>query len=261
MLIEKVRKYSRYLFMASTGSCTVCGRRSVFLLNDTAETVRNHAVCLWCRSTARNRHVARCVLDAFAERGLRGLSDWRNHPDLVVLNTSNHSAIARRLGNAGNVYNTEYFDGYRSGEVVNGVRCENLEEMSFESECLDLIITEDVIEHVENTNQCLREIYRVLKPGGYHIFSVPFSFDRRTIHRFGRKNGKYVPIVLPVEYHQDGIRGKIPAYYNFGYDLLDRLEELGFEAAIRVSSYREYRAHGTFNCSTFVTRKPGRKTA
>lgn len=54
-----------------------------------------------------------------------------------------------------------------------GDRCENLEALTFADESFDLIITQDVMEHVFHPDAAFREIARVLKPGGAHVFTVP----------------------------------------------------------------------------------------
>jgi SAM-dependent methyltransferase len=46
----------------------------------------------------------------------------------------------------------------------------------FPDECFDIVCLMEVLEHVYDPPQALVEIYRVLKPGGVLIFSVPFVF-------------------------------------------------------------------------------------
>ncbi|MGH8487345.1 MAG: class I SAM-dependent methyltransferase [Gammaproteobacteria bacterium] len=45
-------------------------------------------------------------------------------------------------------------------------RCENLEEQTFHDEFFDLVITQDVFEHVFHPDLAIREIARTLRPGG-----------------------------------------------------------------------------------------------
>lgn len=47
----------------------------------------------------------------------------------------------------------------------------------FESRSFDGVICNQVLEHVFNPDQFLREIFRVLKPGGYLLLTVPFVWD------------------------------------------------------------------------------------
>jgi ubiquinone/menaquinone biosynthesis C-methylase UbiE len=46
--------------------------------------------------------------------------------------------------------------------------------MPFSDNSYDLVFLIEVLEHVHNPQKALSEIYRVLKPGGTLIFSVPF---------------------------------------------------------------------------------------
>jgi 2-polyprenyl-3-methyl-5-hydroxy-6-metoxy-1,4-benzoquinol methylase len=46
--------------------------------------------------------------------------------------------------------------------------------LTFADGTFDLIITQDVFEHVMQPAETFREIARVLKPGGAHIFTMPW---------------------------------------------------------------------------------------
>ncbi len=203
----------------------------------------------------RNRHVALSILDRFAGQGIAALKDFKNHPEITVLNTSSRSPIARALGDAANICNTEFFEAVRSGCRKNGIRCENLEELSFHDETIDLVVSEDVFEHVRDLEQGFSEVARVLKPGMCHVFTVPFYFDKRTAPLFEKRGDNYEPLVFPIEYHGDFIREKIPAYHHIGYDLFEMLDRIGFDARLVRSAYHEAIKYGTFDCFTFVARK------
>jgi len=49
----------------------------------------------------------------------------------------------------------------------------NAEKLPYEKNSIDIVTTLDVIEHVFDPLFCLREIYRVLKPGGQVVLSTP----------------------------------------------------------------------------------------
>ena len=68
-----------------------------------------------------------------------------------------------------------FFPNVPPGETDpdTGFRCENLEELTFLDNTFDLFVTQDVLEHVLNPLAAFREIGRVLKPGGAHIFTAP----------------------------------------------------------------------------------------
>lgn len=46
-------------------------------------------------------------------------------------------------------------------------------DMPFDQDSLNLVVATDIIEHVENDLLALKEIYRVLKPGGCALITVP----------------------------------------------------------------------------------------
>jgi SAM-dependent methyltransferase len=53
------------------------------------------------------------------------------------------------------------------------VRQGSLCDLPFSSESFDLVLATDVIEHVQDDVAALKEIYRVLRPGGYVLIAVP----------------------------------------------------------------------------------------
>ncbi|MDQ3000445.1 MAG: class I SAM-dependent methyltransferase [Fibrobacterota bacterium] len=246
--------HPRYFLGSKGGRCILCGRATLYFLTDTPETIRNHAVCVRCGASARHRHLALWVVNEFADRGIRRLSDFRAHPNIKVLNTSSGSPVAKALGTAPNIVCSEYFDGVEPGGFRNGVQNQDLQNLTFEDGSLDLILSEDVFEHIPDLKRGLREVHRVLKRGGMHIFTIPFHFDRKTRDLFTIKDGK-AELIEPIEYHGDPIRGNIPTYTHVGYDILEFLEATGFETRIEISRFADCERYATFDCFTFVTRK------
>jgi len=56
--------------------------------------------------------------------------------------------------------------------LANLVEC-SVENLDFPDNSFDVLTSCDVIEHVEHDDQALREFYRVLRPGGVAILTVP----------------------------------------------------------------------------------------
>jgi SAM-dependent methyltransferase len=256
MKLRTFLKYANpaYLWRNRRGHCTVCGKRTLFLLSLPPELVRNDAICVRCGSVSRHRHMALCILSAFGDRGIRDLADFGGRPDLSVFNAGSGGPILRRLGGSPNIVRSEYFDGVPSGHHKDGVLCQDLERMSFPDASMDLVLTEDVFEHLRDYRKGFRDVHRILKPGGCHIFSIPFYYQSRTEDLFEMRDGELMP-KGPIEYHGDPVRGEIPTYSHFGFDLAAFLEEIGFQVDIRIARHAEILRHGTFDCLTFVTRK------
>jgi ubiquinone/menaquinone biosynthesis C-methylase UbiE len=143
----------------------------------------------------------------------------------------------------------EYFP-----DIIPGTRseergsCEDIRNLSFPNGFFDLVITEDVLEHVRDYEKALVEIRRVLKQGGHHIFTVPCRFDEPTLARVDTSGDADFFLTDP-EYH-----GKMIAYRTFGADFQDELHESGFDSTVS-SSQTEDLEHGIADSYVFVSRK------
>lgn len=82
----------------------------------------------------------------------------------------------------------EYFEDISSGEYKEGVLCIDLCNIPFAENSFDLVISEDVFEPIVDYKKAFREIYRVLKNGGKHIFAIPLHEGRKTISRLDNRN-------------------------------------------------------------------------
>ncbi len=196
----------------------------------------------------------------FRGSGIRELSDFREKPQITVFNASAAGSIFKALGSGSNIICSEYFDDVDRGGYKNGILNQDLQSLTFRDESFDLVISEDVFEHVPDIRKGFSEVHRVLKNGGLHIFTIPYYFDKRTQALFKVENGKTV-LFEPVEYHGDPIRGSIPCFTHFGYDSVEILEGIGFDVRIEISGYADQVRFGTFDCYTFITRKREREKA
>lgn len=121
---------------------------------------------------------------------------------------------------------------YESGTIINGIRHENVERLSFGDNRLDLIVSTDVFEHVPNPDVAFFECARALKKGGILVASIPFYCARNdTVVRARIKDGKVMNILSP-EYHGNPVSpdGSL-VFSEFGWDLLSKLRAAGFSEA------------------------------
>jgi SAM-dependent methyltransferase len=63
-------------------------------------------------------------------------------------------------------------------------------KLPVKSESIDCVLCCEVLEHVADPFTCCSEIYRILKPGGLFVFSVPFIFP---IHADPYDFGRFTP--------------------------------------------------------------------
>ena len=116
--------------------------------------------------------------------------------------------------------------GLRNLSAVNM----RVEKLGFRNEYFDIVTLIEVIEHVKDEKEALRECYRILKKGGYIVISAPnriFPFETHQV-RIGRiKISRLTPLVswLPRKTHR-----KISSARNYlARDLSRSLSDCGFK--------------------------------
>ena len=145
--------------LTNSGYCCICEKQSWFVATDA--WLRDSYCCRDCGTIPRQRALVE-VLNTV-------MPDWRQ----LCLHESSPSIpfLARKCAQYSYSF---YFEDVEPGGVhPNGSRCENLEHLTFADESFDLFVTQDVLEHVFNPEIALREIMRVLKFGGAHVFTTP----------------------------------------------------------------------------------------
>jgi ubiquinone/menaquinone biosynthesis C-methylase UbiE len=76
-------------------------------------------------------------------------------------------------------------------------KLEDAQSLSFQDSSFDLVISIDVLEHVEDSQAMVKEIDRVLKPGGLAIISFPsldFPFTYDPLNRVLARFGTHLPV-------------------------------------------------------------------
>jgi SAM-dependent methyltransferase len=122
--------------------------------------LRDTYLCDTCGSIPRQR-ARQHILDKY-------IPEWPSQ--LIHESSPSNDFISRRCSN----YScTQFLEGVASGSEENGIRCEDLEKLTFDDESFDLVITQDVLEHVYSPQAAFNSILRVLKVGGAHVFTAP----------------------------------------------------------------------------------------
>ncbi len=98
----------------------------------------------------------------------------------------------------------------------------DITEIPFESNSYDAIICIHVLEHVENDRKAMDELYRVLKPGGWAVITVPIDFNRETYED--------PSIIAPEERKKHFGEEQHVRFY--GLDFAERLRACGFEVQL-----------------------------
>ena len=152
-------------------------------------------------------------------------------PDLKGMNVL-HFAPEKRLslriaeGEPGQYIKCDLFPESADVQKVD------LLHMPFEASSFDLVIANHVMEHVNDDQQALAEVARVLKPGGYAILQTPYS---SMLHHTWS------------DYGIDTIEARLQAYGQedhvrlYGRDIFQRFESSGLKSLVK--KHKELLAH------------------
>jgi SAM-dependent methyltransferase len=236
----------------SFGRCASCGE-TAFFVNDlsmrnwmagltaswdlsagfkAALADRENGFCLGCSANIRMRAHAATVLRLLGMARVGELvSRLRRDRSFRFYETAAYNIFrARWLRELPGYVVSEYFDDLPPGTFRNGVRCEDLECLTFPDGHFDIVVNSDVLEHVHHLDKALAEVRRVLRPGGFHVFTVPVDLElERTRDRARAVNGQLVQL-LPAILHGDTVReGGVPVLRDFGRDVLAYMSREGMQ--------------------------------
>ena len=248
------RKLTRLVFReALPGDCMICDQHTIFYR--AGPSLTENYICRRCGAISRNRHLAVVLCQVMGLQEPLSLPYFvKAFPDLTIYEAEAKGAIHQVLQALRGYVCSEYFVNVHPGShSKTGVRCEDLEQLSFKNDSFDLVITQTVFEHIRNPEAAWQQIHRVLKPGGYHIFTIPYYPDRKTESRVivTDEGEQYV---LPKVYHGDGIRDGL-VYTDFGYDLLDYLANLGLPTTIYSAEELDHPSYHIHAGRVFVSHK------
>src|SRR3989344_3433928 len=162
---------------------------------------RENVFCANCKSVSRMPLHAKTILRLFK---------FRNVNQFVKFLETNPSFI---------IYEAARYHIFRHEKIK-----------SLKNYIFDLIITSEVLEHVAHLSRALNEIRRVLKPSGYHVFTIPidYSLPKTQTRAVLLKNGR-IKHILPPAIHGDDISSGSLAFRDFGLDTHKLLEHHSFE--------------------------------
>jgi SAM-dependent methyltransferase len=193
-----VRRVRRGAGMAATGKlhrgyCTICERKVFFAR--TGPWLRDEYLCLRCYSVPRNRALLKVLAEQFPS--------WR---DLSIHESSPGGASSEKIRKECPGYvASQFFSDVPKGEIRDGQRSENLESLTFPDASFDLVVTQDVFEHVLRPELGFQEIARTLKPGGAHVFTVPYYRGKKTVVRARAGESGSIEHLMKPDYHVNPI--------------------------------------------------------
>jgi SAM-dependent methyltransferase len=188
------------------GYCPICGHSSVFVAF--GPWLREDLKCVRCRSSSRQRALIHYISDAFPALA-----------DLRVYEPSPTQPTKRWLACKSRSYAWSRYAAEAAVHAPNDPPNQDLRALSFPSDSFDLVVSQDVFEHVAEPRIAFSEVARVLAPGGSHVFTIPFHPDCPTRSMAKMIDGEWTHL-HPPEYHNNpdcGIGALVVT--RFGIDL------------------------------------------
>lgn len=231
---------------SNTGYCVICESDTVFVEMDS--WLRDHYLCERCKSIPRNRALVN-ALNVFCP-------GWKS---LELHESSPSGPLSAYLkANAENYTASYYYADVPRGEYKDGTRSEDLSRLTFENDSFDLFITSDVFEHVIEPEAAFSEIARVLRPGGMHVFTMPFyPHLEKSVQRAKLVGDEIVMLEEPV-YHGNPLSadGSLVTY-DWGRDFpLVVYEASSLATAVLLVKDRKLGLDGEF-LEVFISTKAG----
>jgi GT2 family glycosyltransferase/2-polyprenyl-3-methyl-5-hydroxy-6-metoxy-1,4-benzoquinol methylase/glycosyltransferase involved in cell wall biosynthesis len=249
MTVDETQKHEN-------GYCIVCGCHSSFRFDATIITPqlqkawgisdnvveafnrKESTFCSSCGSSLRIRRLGAVLMQTFAE--ISGISSksfvelLRNEKfrRLRIAEINACGALHSYLEDHPNLHYSEWLSDAKTGEVHDGVRCEDLQCLTYPDNYFDIILTSETLEHVPDPDKAWREIYRTLKGGGFHIFTIPIvPWQRETIKRARVGGGRREDLLEPA-YHSPWGRQDVFVYTDFGMDVVEKLNAIGLNTEV-----------------------------
>lgn len=140
--------------------------------------------------------------------------------------------LRRKIGNE-RILCSEYLLNAEAG--INDVPHQDLCELTFSTESFDLIVCNELFEHVQVLDPALAEICRVLRPGGRLVATCPLAFGQREsiVKAIVEPTTGKTRLLEKVELHGDPVRpdhGSL-VYRIPGWEVLEQLKRAGMVQA------------------------------
>lgn len=208
-MLETLLTARALFFVGTRYTCPCCGwRLRAFTHGGASLRVRHLGYCPRCNSKARHRRDW-----LFLQQNTNFISGH-----MRLLHVAPHYSLSRRLRRMPNL---DYVAGDLDAGFNVGLRMD-VTAVPIRSNAFDAIVCIHVLEHVIEDRQAMRELFRVLKPGGWALITVPIRLDEETFED---------PTITSPEERRRAFGETVHVRF-YGHDLMDRLQECGFRVQL-----------------------------
>ncbi len=186
--------------------CPICHHRYRIFLPYGRINPRPNALCPSCQSLERHR-----LIWLYLQKETNFFQR-----QLDVLHIAPESCFLKR-------FEQYHGDKYITADIESPLAKVKMDihQIPFAENTFDVVLCNHVLEHVKNDIDALREIFRVLRPGGFAILQVPFfcPIPDETIED--------ISITDPRE--REKLFGQADHVRKFGTDYIKRIEQAGLK--------------------------------
>lgn len=234
-------------FFEVEGYCPCCDRKVTFTAYNS--WLRENFLCSNCGSLPRERALMMIIEKYFP--------NWR---DLKIHESSpvNRGASLKLRKGAKKYIDSQYNANKSFGILLENCINQDLENQTFNNEVFDIVVTQDVMEHLYEPAKAFAEIARTLKKGGAHIFTVPIINRHKPSEVWAIKGENNSPVFLQTpEWHGKPVDSKgSPVTMHWGFDIVNYIKEKsGMKTTIEYTDDLDYGIRAEL-IDVFVSIKP-----
>lgn len=186
--------------------CPICEKASYF--GQFGNPLRKRARCMFCGALERHR-----LLWLF----LKEKTALFDKTDKKILHIAAEKCFEGRFKRA-------FRENYLTADIDNPSAMVKMDitDIRYADERFDVVICNHVLEHIVDDAKAMREIYRILKTGGWAILLVPIEDMDKTYEDFS----------IITEYEREKAFGQCDHVRKYGRDYIDRLKTAGFNVTV-----------------------------
>ncbi|MFC2091746.1 class I SAM-dependent methyltransferase [Elusimicrobiota bacterium] len=187
VLRRTISKISAFWYSGETFICPICNghfrrmksyKKSYYIKGELVDCSTKNAICPNCYSDIRHRFIL-----IFLTKNTNLLSE-----NIKLLHFAPETGIMNYLNKQENIeYIACDIDPSRYSKAIKV----DITDIIFADNSFDAIICNQVLEHIRDDLRAIKELYRVLKPGGWVLLSVPIygetTFEQPELDYKGRE--------------------------------------------------------------------------
>lgn len=204
------RWFAPLLYKGNKVECPVCGKKfKKFLSYGSDVAHRENVLCPYDLTLERHRAIWLY---------LNRMSDFFTAPKLKMMHIAPEQCFLDKFKKQENL-------DYTTGDLVSPIADLHfdLHAIPLEDNQYDVLFCNHVMEHVKDDLQCMKELHRILKPGGWGIMQVPIDSSRNETYEDWS-------ITSPEEREKHFWQKDHVRLYGLNYP--KRLEEAGFRVEV-----------------------------